>query len=103
MSGSIETENSLTLDTDACTRAQEALSRELDGGWNGHFCTEWTDGDDGCEVCWRMALAVLRAAEGLRLCKRCNGLGDVGSEAGAVCCDECGGNGLEPLEGWSRQ
>lgn len=93
----IDPDESLTLDMDACTRAQEALSAAIDGGDRNHFCVEWTDDpEDGCEICWRTAIDVLRAAEGLRLCPTCNGIGHVGG--GAVsCCDDCGGNGLQPL------
>lgn len=91
----IETEESLTLDYAAHARAQEALSDALERGFRPHWCDEYDEGD-GCTICWDIAAAVIRAAEGLRLCQRCKGTGDVGGGA-AVCCDQCGGNGLEPL------
>lgn len=90
----IETHDSLTLDVDARERATEALSAAIDGGWRNHFCAEWMV-DDGCEICWDIAAQVVRAAEGLRLCTRCNGGGTVGPEGD--CCPECGGDGLEPI------
>ncbi len=90
-----EAEESLTLDTAARARAAFALSEAIGAGFSPHWCDEWDEGD-GCTICWDVAAAVIRAAEGLQKCRRCNGTGDVGAGA-AVCCDECGGNGLEPL------
>lgn len=89
-----EPENSLTLDMDARARAAAALSEATEQGYAQHYCDGWDEGD-GCTICWDAAAAVVRAAEGLRECQRCNGTGDVGGGA-AVCCNECGGNGLEP-------
>lgn len=84
---------SLTLNIAARTRAMNALIDARVG--RGHFCSEWMV-DDACEICWADAAAVIRAAEGFRECQRCRGTGDVGAGA-AVCCDECGGDGLEPI------
>ncbi len=89
-----ETDESLTLDTAALTRAAEALGAAIDGGYRSHFCAEWDEGD-GCTICWATAADVLRAAEGLKCCSRCNGGGMV---APGDCCDLCGGHGLEEIE-----
>lgn len=94
MTPPIEPSESLTLDTDARDRATAALQEAFEYGHRSHWCAEWDDGD-GCELCWENAAAVIRAAEGLRKCKRCNGRGTVGPEGD--CCPECGGNGLEQL------
>lgn len=87
-----DTSESLTLDSEALERAANMLGTQLDGGDRRHFCAEWQE-DDGCTICWAIAAEVLRAAEGLRKCSRCNGMGMVGSEGD--CCPQCGGDGLE--------
>jgi hypothetical protein len=92
----VEPESSLTLDMDARARAMEALSDAIEQGHQPHFCVEWDEGD-GCSICWQIAADVIRAAEGLRCCLRCNGAGIVDGGGAASCCPECGGNGLEPL------
>ena len=93
----IEPEESLTLDDAAMTRAAEALGLAIEHGHSNHYCAEWSGQEgvtDGCEICWDIAADIVRAAEGLRKCPRCNGMGKV--EPGD-CCPSCGGDGLEPL------
>lgn len=97
----IEPENSLTLDTDALTRAANALSGAISG--RRHDCDEHNDGDGCCRVCWEIAAEIIRAAEGLHMCPRCNGMGNVDGGGAASCCPECGGDGLEPLSTALRQ
>jgi hypothetical protein len=86
----IETNESLTLDDAALSRATEALSA---ANSDKHFCSEWQE-DGVCRICWNVAAEVIRAAEGLRCCSRCNGGAMV---APGDCCPQCGGNGLEPI------
>lgn len=87
-----DTSESLTLDVEARTRAADALGAAIDGGYRNHFCAEWQE-DGTCTICWDIAADVIRAAEGLRKCSRCNGGGMVGPEGD--CCPMCGGDGLE--------
>lgn len=82
-----EPDASLTLDSDAIPRAAEAL---MNLNRRHHVCVFWME-DDICTVCWAHAGDVIRAAEGLRLCGRCNGGGMI---APGDCCPECGGHGL---------
>jgi hypothetical protein len=86
-----ETSESLTLDVAARERATKALREAFEHGHRTHYCAEWDEGD-GCTICWSVAAGVIRAAEGLRECRRCNGGGMV---APGDCCPECGGDGLE--------
>lgn len=83
---------SLTLDTEALSRAALALSGPASNGRN-HHC-EGYDTGDGCTICWALAADVIRAAEGLRVCSRCNGGALV---APGACCPQCGGDGLEAI------
>jgi hypothetical protein len=92
---SIEPDESLTLDVAARERATAALREAFQDGYRTHDCAEWIV-DGTCEICWDVAACVVRAAEGLRNCSRCNGMGTVGPEGD--CCPACGGNGLEPTE-----
>lgn len=86
----IDPSESLTLDDEARTRAADALT--MPGNGRNHTCGDYDDGD-GCEICWALAGDIIRAAEGLRLCLCCNGMGMIGPEGDW--CPTCGGNGLE--------
>jgi len=79
--------------------AEAGISRQVLSKWYGRWIDEGEEGlqdkssrPDHSPTATRAE--VIRAAEGLRCCPTCNGLGDVGNESGAVCCDDCGGNGL---------
>lgn len=77
-------------------RAQEALMAINGSAKLSHYCDEWieknADGeDDGCEICWGIAIDVDRALRGATVCKRCRGTGMPGPEGDA--CPECGGSG----------
>ncbi len=92
MSGQVDPSESLTLDPAARERATRALSTELRA--HTHHCDKYEE-DGVCTVCWALAADVVRAAEGLQLCGRCNGGGMV---APGACCPICGGDGLEPTD-----
>lgn len=96
---SVEPEESLTLDVDARTRAAAVLRNVLeDPDTRRHRCKEWEE-DGECRICWEITRDVLLAAENLRSCSTCNGGGLV---APGSCCPECGGLGLEMIEGGGR-
>lgn len=82
-------EDSLTLDLLARMRATEALS----SGYKNHLCFEWNE-DGICAICWDIAAAVVRAAEGLQVCPE---YGENGSVATGDYCPDCGGDGLRAL------
>lgn len=76
-------------------RAQKALMAH-NAEHGGHECDEYIEkdyegNDDGCEICWSIAIDVDRALRNATVCERCRGTGQPGPEGDA--CDECDGSG----------